>query len=122
MMGRNSSIDDLADINENNIFSLFRSQVNKLFLAAVVKCPDFFSFHDLPNSLQESTIESRIDCLLLMLDNAARLRNFWLENNICFHEFMADCIYWFWGQELSFDNFLCLNCVFLITNVNVSFT
>ena len=111
MMGRNSSIDDLADINENNIYSLSRSQVNKLFLAAVVKFPDFFSFHDLPNSLQESTFESRIDCLILILDNAVRLRNLWLDNNISFLEFMADCIYWLWDQELSFDNFLCLNCV-----------
>ena len=122
MMGRNSSLDYLADINENNIYSLSRSQVNKLFLAAVAKFPDFFSFHALPNSLQESTFESRIDCLLLILDNAARLRNLWLENNICFLEFMADCIYWLWDQELSFDNFLCLNCDILITNVNVSFT
>ena len=121
-MGRNSSLDDLADINENNIYSLSRSHANKLFLAAVVKFPDFFSFHNLPNSLKESTFESQINCLLLVLDNAARRRNRWLENNICFLEFMADCIYRLCDQELSFDNFLCLYCDILITNINVSFT
>ena len=91
-MGRNPYFDDLSDINENNIYFLSRIQINKLFLDAVGKFPDFFFFHGLSNSLHESSYENRIDCLLLILDNDTRLRILLTANSICFPEFMADCI------------------------------